>query len=140
MGFHNARAAELLAAERKIGHAAARLAQHIALTTLDYAGDDGQEPRLYYAGRDAMALGLGYLVIHYDDGTDGQHARKAAHAAVKRAVAELTQSGILEVVQTGTGARRSTYRLMVPAAPPPTRQGYAHRAPARGTPTVPLGA
>lgn len=121
MGYHNARAVEALAAQKKIGHAAARLAQHIALQTLDHPGDDGQEPRLYYAGRDAMAFGLGYLVEHYDDGSDGQHARKAAHAAVKRALGELVKQGLIEVVQVGTAGRTSTYRLLVPAPPRPSR-------------------
>lgn len=114
MGFYNAQAVEAIAAAKGIGHAAARLANHIALVTLDYAGRDGQVPRLYFAGRDAMAIGLGYLVAQYDDTPEGIRAKRAAYGAVKRALRELTDNEIVELVQAGNGHRASVYRLLVP--------------------------
>jgi hypothetical protein len=113
MGIHNVQAVGLLAAEKGVGHAAARLALNIAAYTLDHDGDDGHPRGLYYMGRDAMALHLGIMVAHYDDSEDGRRAKKGAHAAVKRAVRELIDAGILELVEVGSGHRRSRYRLLV---------------------------
>jgi hypothetical protein len=115
MGHHNATAVIALAAEKQLGHAATRLGVHIALKTLDRPTADGHPACLYYAGRDDLAFGLGYLVQHYDRTDDGGRARRAAYSAVKRAVADLISAGLLELVESGSGHRRSSYRLLVPA-------------------------
>jgi hypothetical protein len=105
----------------------------MALIALDRS-DSGQPPRRYFGGRDALAIAIGYAGEKV--GTD------AAHAAVKRALAQLIEAGDVQLYREGHGGFRSEYYVRLrseePASPevlpalestPAILQGNARRTP-----------
>lgn len=86
-----------------IGHAATRLLVHMAVTALDKPNARGDDPDLYWAGREDQALALGYSPDFADT--------PAAHQAVKRAVVELIEKEAIRLESRGVNGRRSLYSL-----------------------------
>ena len=111
MGLYAAKNAVLLAARVGLGHAATRLLLHMALECWDDAANPaGQPPRRYYAARESSAIALGYLAP--DNGSE-----PALHA-VKRAMAELVEHGVVERVRSGGRGQTAEFILHVDSGKP----------------------
>ena len=110
MGLYAAKSAVLFSAQLKLGNTAARLLLHMALECWDEKRGD-QEPRRYFGGRESSsAIALGFLAP--------ANGSEPAFRAVKRAVRELVESGVITRVRAGGRNLTSEYELMVDSARP----------------------
>ena len=142
MGIWAGKSAVLVAADRGIDHAPARLLLHMALEVRDQPDDQrGILPRRFWQGRTSMAIGLGFKA--------GDADSPAAHSAVKRALRQLTEAGVVELLTAGCFNRASEYHLrlqsdgkasselVAPLRLPPRStpaQGAGERSPGRSPP------
>lgn len=118
-------------------HAAARLLLWMARCCRD-ASDEYTEAGLYFGGQELSAQGLGYM-------PDEARSVKAK-SAVKRAVQELLEAGLVERVRTGGHGRTAAFRLNVSLRPvdnSPQEAGLGtgdrpRRGPLTGPPRGPL--
>lgn len=115
MGLYAAKNAVLLAARVGLGHAATRLLLHMALECWDDGGNPaGQPPKRYYAARESSAIALGYLAP--------DNASEPALHAVKRAISELVEQGVVERVRSGGRGQTAEFILHVDSGKPGTRR------------------
>ncbi len=106
MGSQLVRTAYLMHGSR-LDHAPMRLLAWMALAPRD----DDPEPK-YWAGRDALAHGLGYLDLPADPTTADERRRvTAARRSVDRALAALTDAGAVSTTQRARSRTRQCYRL-----------------------------
>lgn len=81
---------------------------YMSLVALDQPNAKGQPARLYFAGRGPLALALGYET----EVVDGEERLSpAAVTAVKRALRELRQRGLISDAQRARTGTRQAYRL-----------------------------
>ncbi len=117
MGLYAAKNAVLVAAQRDLGHVAARLFLHMALECWDDEDNPtGQAPRRYFAARESSAIALGYLAPA--NGTE------QAHHAVKRAVRELVDKGAIRRISQGRNGHTAEFELLVDSRAPFGRHGF----------------
>lgn len=128
MGLYAAKNAVLVAAQLELGNVAARLFLHMALECWDEQRGD-QQPRRYFAGREASAIALGFLAPRNGSG--------AAHQVVNRAVRELITKGAIRRIRPGGNGMPAEYELLVDSSRPfSVRRGAADPIP---FPTPPQG-
>lgn len=109
MGIYAVKSGVLEAARLSVGNPAARLLLHMAAECWDENRGD-HEPRRYYAGRSSSAIALGYTAPNNGSG--------AARSAVKRAVRELIDVGLIRRVRTGGNGVPSEYELLLDSSRP----------------------
>jgi hypothetical protein len=109
MGIYAVKSAVLEAARLNLGNAAARLLFHMGAECWDEKRGE-QEPRRYFAGRGSSAIALGYLAPRNES--------DAAHSAVKRAVRELIDLGLIRRVRSGGNGVPSEYELLLNSGRP----------------------
>lgn len=142
VGIWAAKSAVLVAADRGLEHAAARLLLHMAVEVRDQRDPQRDiAPRRFWQGRASLAIGLGFKADDADSA--------AAHSAVKRALRQLIDAGVVELLVAGRFNRASEYHLrlqsdgkasteLVPPLrlPPKTEppQGTGERTPGRSPP------
>lgn len=111
MGIYAAKNAVLLAAQLHLSSNAQRLLVYMALECWDDANNPGRQlPRRYFARREASAIALGY--------TAPRNGSEPAFTAVKRAVRELTGTGVIRRVRSGGNGRPAEFELMLDSARP----------------------
>lgn len=109
MGIYAVKSGVLEAARLQVGNPAARLLFHMAAECWDERRGE-QEPRRYYAGRGSSAIALGYLAPTNDS--------DAARSAVKRAVRELVDVGLIRRVRMGGNGVPTEYELLLNSGRP----------------------
>jgi hypothetical protein len=122
-----------------------RLLTFMALTSLDTDTEE-RTRRLFYGGRESLALGLGRVVPDEpapeditDEALEARRVRNAAFVAVRTAMSQLKARGAVQEIRAAKGGSRAWYRLdLDPQAqgePAPEAQGEP--APeAQGEPAV----
>jgi hypothetical protein len=119
MGLYAAKNAVFVAAVNHLGSTATRLFVFMALECWDESDNPaGQAARRYFARRESSAIALGFLAP--DNGSE------AAFLAVKRAVAELTRSGVIVRTRAGGNGHPAEFELMVDSARPPSTRRVSH--------------
>lgn len=122
-----------------------RVLSRMALTALDNASN-GNEPGLYYAGRELLARSLKQPFPEGDD-DEAERRRERLFWTVRKAVRELVAAGAIERVGDARPGRNQVYRLKVMGvltappkgvltAPPNPELGGAHST-AMGVLTAP---
>ncbi|TFC09638.1 hypothetical protein [Cryobacterium sp. MDB2-33-2] len=112
MGLFAAKNAVLVAARLGLGNTATRLLLHMALECWDDADNPGEQPpRRYFGGRESSAIALGFVVP--------SNASTPAHRAVKRAVKELVDAGVITRLRSGGVGMTAEFELNLNSAKPP---------------------
>lgn len=106
MGASYVRAALAAARVAKLGHAATRALVGMAVTVRDKPGADGEPEGLYFGGRIALAMDLGYGA---DDPAAAENT--AAERAVDRAVSECKAAGLVRIHKIARAGGRTEYDL-----------------------------
>lgn len=96
--------AQVLARWTHVSDRAFRVLVRMAVTALDKP-KDGKPANIYHGGRELLAMALR---------TDGGSA-DTRYRAVKRAVAELSEAGAIQHIQSGWAGRNAVYRLTLGA-------------------------
>lgn len=133
MGLFAAKNAVLVSAQLGLGNSAARLLLHMALECWD-EDRDAQPARRYFARRESSALALGYSAP--------ENGGEAAHRAVKRAIRELIESGVIRRLRLGGRGDTSEYELLLNSTRPPVVRRLPEpilfpQAPSQGVTEVP---
>lgn len=107
MGAGNVKAVFALWPE--LPYAAFRALTYMALTSKD----DDARPR-FWAGREALAFGLGIMVPPSTSrDAESTKSRRAAFARVDRATADLVKAGAIRLVAGGYRGKNATYELQL---------------------------
>lgn len=112
VGLYAAKNAVLVAARLGLGNTATRLLLHMALECWDDVDNPGEHPpRRYFGGRESSAIALGFLAP--------SNAATPAHRAVKRAVKELVDAGVITRLRSGGVGVTAEFELNLNSARPP---------------------
>jgi hypothetical protein len=106
MGIYAAKSAVVAAAQSHLSDRAARLLVFMALECWDDEDNPGRQiPKRYFGRREASAIALGFVAPH--------NGSEAAFTAVKRAIRELLNAGLIERVRTGGNGLPAEFEILV---------------------------